>query len=37
MVFRKLHEIKPKKKRHYMCIGKNTEDNKLEFDLITCF
>ena len=25
------------KKRHYMCIGKNTEDNKFEFDLITCF
>ena len=28
MVFRKLHGIKPK----YMCIGRNTENGKFEFD-----
>ena len=31
MVFRKLHGIKPKK-CHYMCIGRNTENHKFEFD-----
>ena len=29
MVFRKLHGIKPKK-YHYMCIGRNTENDKFE-------
>ena len=31
MIFRKLHGIKPKKCR-YICIGRNTENGKFEFD-----
>ena len=31
MVFRKLHGIKPKK-CHYMCIGRNIENGKFQFD-----
>ena len=31
MVFQKLHGIKPKK-CHYMCTGRNTENDKSEFD-----
>ena len=31
MVFRKLHGVKPKK-CHYMCISRNSENDKLEFD-----
>ena len=31
MVFRKLHGVKPKK-CHYMCINRNTQNDKLEFD-----
>ena len=31
MVFQKLHGIEPKK-CHFMCIGRNTQNNKFEFD-----
>ena len=31
MVFRKLHGLKPKN-CHYMCISRNTQNDKLEFD-----
>ena len=31
MVFRKLHGVKPKK-CHYMCISRNSQNDKLEFD-----
>ena len=32
MVFWKLHGIKPKKECHQYCIGRNTENDKFEFD-----
>ena len=32
MDFRKLHGIKLKKKCHYMCIGRNIENDKFKFD-----